>query len=864
MDTAALGRRRSSISSGELRASLAQQKAKSKSWMISQRNIVSTSTTYSNSLLVDDVEGVVEAAGWDAVRQRLRADPGSARVKGVRGWLPLHAAASGKAPLDVVKTLLRAHADGATARDESGHMPIHYAAAKKASAEVIKTLAVATFPPNGMPPSVLEAARCNLMPELLALLARNPKGAQETDDDYERLPLVFAVRHGASTEVIEALLKAYKKGTSKVDKEKKLPIHHAARKSHKAIKVLLAADQLSATKKDLRGRLPIHYCVKSCHSPEVVELLLTAFPASAREADTEDGMLPLHWACGGGTSLRGGATKKREVSLEVVKLLLRAFPGAVRQKDSDSGRLALHHAVFSIKSTKETRTAPDDGYAYTKAEFLAYHGGTHEWEAAEGTRKLEENDTLTEVVKELLKTYADGDKEKDSTGGAKEKDSTGSLALHLATRNNPPLALVSALLGAYEGAAKIPDGKFTQLPLHHAVRKKASLAVVQELLRVFPEGAERKTKDGLLPLHHATRKAKKNKEALNVVKELLASYPDGAQVPDTADGNLPLHNAIRKEAPPEVIEEVLKAYEDAVEVEDMDGFLPLHYAALIHPPIRVFKALLDVHKDGAKHWGGTVKLETDEELPLHCAARTQAPVEVIEVLLQACPGAAKETTKDGFLPIHLALLHRASLEVVKKLLAAYPEGVTAPYHARLGSMSLSEDIKDTSDQNLPLHFAVANQAPIEIVTTLLQANAQAAMKKNAFAKNKFRRIWDTSKLKVKQRGLGLGGVSHEMVGDLGENLPLHLAVKHASEEVVLALIDKYPDGASEADRKGCIPLHYAAANSKLSHAVLEGLLDAHLAGVKATARITFAQHFICGLDSHFCALASRYSMAGRE
>ena len=259
-----------------------------KSWMSSQRSLTSMAKADKAGLLVDEID--VEEADWDAVRQRLKAEPDSAKVKGARGWLPLHAAASRKAPLDVVKTLLCAHAEGATANDESGHVAIHYAAARNAGAEVIRALAVKTFPPLGMPPSVVEAARCNLMPEMLALLAKNREGARETDNDNERLPLHFAVLYGASAEVIEALLDAYRDGAKKADRTHRLPIHHAARKSPKAVKLLLGAYRLSARKEDKRGRLPIHYACKSCRNPEVIEQLLTAFPASARKPDAEDGM----------------------------------------------------------------------------------------------------------------------------------------------------------------------------------------------------------------------------------------------------------------------------------------------------------------------------------------------------------------------------------------------------------------------------------------------------------------------------------------------------------------------------------------------------------------------------------------------
>ena len=38
---------------------------------------------------------------------------------------------------------------------------------------------------------------------------------------------------------------------------------------------------------------------------------------------------------------------------------------------------------FPTVSSEERRISVDDGYAYTKEEFIEYYGGTAEWEVAE-------------------------------------------------------------------------------------------------------------------------------------------------------------------------------------------------------------------------------------------------------------------------------------------------------------------------------------------------------------------------------------------------------------------------------------------------------------------------------------------------
>lgn len=111
----------------------------------------------------------------------------------------------------------------------------------------------------------------------------------------------------------------------------------------------------------------------------------------------------------------------------------------------------------------------------------------------------------------------------------------------------------------------------------------------------------------------------------------------------------------------------------------------------------------------------------------------------------------------------------------------------------------SAKTKEEISGNLPLHYAVANQASEAVVKTLLEVHPDGA--------------------KVK----GYNGC-----------LPLHYAAAiraSSSEAVARSLLTAHPEGAKERDDDGCLPLHYAAWK-EASEAVVRALLEAHPDGAK--------------------------------
>ena len=67
--------------------------------------------------------------------------------------------------------------------------------------------------------------------------------------------------------------------------------------------------------------------------------------------------------------------------------------------------------------------------------------------------------------------------------------------------------------------------------------------------------------------------------------------------------------------------------------------------------------------------------------------------------LKAYPEGSKKTDKEGYLALHHALYSQAETAVVKVLLASYPKAV----------------LKRDGDRTYPLHAAVEDGAPLEVV-----------------------------------------------------------------------------------------------------------------------------------------------------
>jgi ankyrin repeat protein len=293
-------------------------------------------------------------------------------------------------------------------------------------------------------------------------------------------------------------------------------------------------------------------------------------------------------------------------------------------------------------------------------------------------------------------------------------------------------------------------------PLHEAAWYSSSVAVVQAILKAYPEAAMAKTDRyvtrGQLPLHLAAR----NSSSVAVVQALLAANPKAAMATDDV-GSTPLHNAARKSSSVAVVQALLAAYPEAAKATNKKGETPAYLAANHNDDAEV-KAFFA----SGQHLQATPGQSAGERMSLLDDDTYYRPD--AELLPLITPAAARERDASGHTPLHEAAWYSSSVAVVQAILKAYPEAAMA-----------KTDRYVTRGQ-LPLHLAARNSSSVAVVQALLAANPKAAM----------------------------------ATDDVGST-PLHNAArKSSSVAVVQALLAAYPEAAKATNKKGETPAYLAA------------------------------------------------------
>ena len=378
-----------------------------------------------------------------------------------------------------------------------------------------------------------------------------------------------------------------------------LALHYAcARKAPtRLIRALIEADPDTVMTADDGGRLPIHFAVDaSVSSPEVVNLLLEAYPRGARHRESKWGFTPLHICC------YQGSDSDEDVSadqLKIIELLLKANPEAVSTKDHKSW-LPLH--VYARTGTNSA------------------------------------------ILLRLVNAYH---------RGVREGDSKGRMPLHLACMSGKGddefLGMVSLLVDLYPRALCTREKQHSFLPLHMACSVPyTSDALVKLLLERYPNAVKKADACSSLPLHLAVR----SKAPSSVVKRLLASYPAGAMQLD-ADGRLALHWACKMCFSNATIKMLIEAYPGSIFVrENKYGYTSLAIACMSPLHESVFEVLLSRSKAVAS------VADKHGALPLHlaCINYSQLSPSIVKGLIEAYPQALEARDEEGRTPSDIACL----------------------------------------------------------------------------------------------------------------------------------------------------------------------------------------------------------------
>jgi len=183
---------------------------------------------------------------------------------------------------------------------------------------------------------------------------------------------------------------------------------------------------------------------------------------------------------------------------------------------------------------------------------------------------------------------------------------------------------------------------------------------------------------------------------------------------------------------------------------------------------------------------------------LHVACRNRPPVDVVDIMLMAAPDMIFWADSFGWLPLHYACANGTEIDIVKLLLDVYPDSKLTtdkrgrtPLHFALGNVEnpptpplvklLAGKTGESAkwpDENamLPIHYACAYGATVDVLTVLIHA-------------------WEESMQKTDAKG----------------RTPLHFAMGNADREnsphVVKLLLELTPGCMDQIDAEKNLPLH---------------------------------------------------------
>lgn len=135
------------------------------------------------------------------------------------------------------------------------------------------------------------------------------------------------------------------------------------------------------------------------------------------------------------------------------------------------------------------------------------------------------------------------------------------------------------------------------------------------------------------------------------VLELCETQPEAAAYIGR-DGWTALHHACNRRCPfPHVVEALIRAYPDALFVEEEKGWLPLHYACRFKAPTEVVRLLLHMFPDKGRF--GVSRPDRKGRSPLYYAVRYDAPTGVVGLLLEVDASAVLEEDQNADSPLAL-------------------------------------------------------------------------------------------------------------------------------------------------------------------------------------------------------------------
>jgi ankyrin repeat protein len=316
-----------------------------------------------------------------------------------------------------------------------------------------------------------------------------------------------------------------------------------------------------------------------------------------------------------------------------------------------------------------------------------------------------------------------------------------------------------------------------------------------------PDDGDEYMRDGDVP-YEAT--------PLVVVKALLEAWPDSVRKTDPR-GRLALHLAcMNKVTSPDVIRRLQKAWPSSLVRRDVEkGYLPIHYATLSGTQIGVVSFL-------ATKRPRSVSEPTDKgNLPLHLHLMSLGhrhgnqldSIELVRLLVSHCPLSVRHMCGrwGGALALHLAVSYGASLDVVQFLVQTWHESLHVKNN--YGWLSLHLAVRDSESLDL-VRFLVEQCPPsVQMRTddewsTVLHIAAHYSRKLEIV--QFVHQSWPDALRE--QSDDGCTPLHEATQGSFWGNRAL------VRLEIIRYFLDQLPGLVEETNRRGYLPLHFAAAS----------------------------------------------------
>ena len=169
------------------------------------------------------------------------------------------------------------------------------------------------------------------------------------------------------------------------------------------------------------------------------------------------------------------------------------------------------------------------------------------------------------------------------------------------------------------------------------------------------------------------------------------------------------------------------------------------------------------------------------------------------------------------LPLHVALHEKMPSDIISAMLEKYPEAARE---------------KGGFDNTLPLHLACQGNVPVDVIAVLLSAYPDAAKEKGNNMLPLYLACQSKAPVEVIAELLSVFPDAAKEKDGISNMLPLHLSCqRNASVEVIAELLTSYPDAAREKDTNRRLPVHIACERGA-SAEVINSLLTAHPHGVR--------------------------------